>query len=110
MADLSANIAMARRGLANMAMTACYAGPVFNILISLSFGFSALQAAEETTSSEVHMNASISNGFIFLFINCFVLLISGLILNTGYIPMSYGYVAGGLYSVYVVSSIILQLK
>jgi len=110
MADLSANIAMARRGLANMAMTACYAGPVFNILIALSVGFSALQAAEETTSTEVHMNPSISTGFIFLFINCFVLLISGLVINNGYIPMGYGYIAVGLYSIYVVSSIVLQLK
>lgn len=31
--DLSTNMAMARKGLANMAMTACYAGPVFNLLV-----------------------------------------------------------------------------
>lgn len=32
--DMSTNMAMARKGLANMAMTACYAGPVFNLLVS----------------------------------------------------------------------------
>ncbi len=32
--DMSTNMAMARKGLANMAMTACYAGPVFNLLAS----------------------------------------------------------------------------
>ena len=31
--DMSTNLAMARKGLANMAMTACYAGPVFNLLV-----------------------------------------------------------------------------
>lgn len=31
--DMSTNMAMARKGLANMAMTACYAGPVFNLLV-----------------------------------------------------------------------------
>ena len=35
MADLAANVTMAKKGLANMAMTACFAGPVFNILIGL---------------------------------------------------------------------------
>ena len=31
--DFSTNMAMARKGLANMALTACYAGPVFNLLV-----------------------------------------------------------------------------
>jgi sodium/potassium/calcium exchanger 6 len=33
--DMSTNCAMARKGLANMAMTACYAGPVFNLLVRM---------------------------------------------------------------------------
>lgn len=32
--DFSTNMAMARKGLANMALTACYAGPVFNLLVN----------------------------------------------------------------------------
>ena len=40
--DLSTNMAMARKGLANMAMTACFAGPVFNMLVGLGLGFSLL--------------------------------------------------------------------
>eukprot|EP00580_Thalassiosira_gravida_P015578 CAMPEP_0201661904 /NCGR_PEP_ID=MMETSP0494-20130426/4135_1 /ASSEMBLY_ACC=CAM_ASM_000839 /TAXON_ID=420259 /ORGANISM="Thalassiosira gravida, Strain GMp14c1" /LENGTH=469 /DNA_ID=CAMNT_0048140137 /DNA_START=205 /DNA_END=1613 /DNA_ORIENTATION=+ len=39
MADLSANVAMARKGLANMAITACFAGPLFNILVGCGAGF-----------------------------------------------------------------------
>ena len=33
--DFSTNMAMAKKGLANMALTACYAGPVFNLLVRL---------------------------------------------------------------------------
>lgn len=33
--DFSTNMAMTRKGLANMALTACYAGPVFNLLVRL---------------------------------------------------------------------------
>lgn len=44
MGDLSANITMARKGLANMAMTACFAGLIFNILVGLGLGFSNLHA------------------------------------------------------------------
>ena len=35
--DFSTNMAMARKGLANMALTACYAGPVFNLLVGCLF-------------------------------------------------------------------------
>ena len=34
--DFSTNMAMAKKGLANMALTACYAGPVFNLLVRLT--------------------------------------------------------------------------
>jgi sodium/potassium/calcium exchanger 6 len=35
MPDLSGNVITARKGLANVAITACFAGPVFNILVGL---------------------------------------------------------------------------
>jgi len=47
MADLSANVTMARKGLANMAITACFAGPLFNILIGLGAGFGLLITANQ---------------------------------------------------------------
>ena len=37
--DMAADLAVARSGSPNMAVTACYAGPVFNILIGLGAGF-----------------------------------------------------------------------
>ncbi len=36
--DLVTDVAMAKRGLSNMAITACYAGPVFNMLMGLGIG------------------------------------------------------------------------
>lgn len=38
--DFSTNMAMAKKGLANMALTACYAGPVFNLLVGCLLLFS----------------------------------------------------------------------
>jgi Ca2+/Na+ antiporter len=45
MPDLSGNVIMARKGLANVAITACFAGPVFNILVGLGCGFGVLRHA-----------------------------------------------------------------
>ena len=36
--DLVTDVAMARRGLSNMAITACFAGPLFNMLMGLGIG------------------------------------------------------------------------
>jgi sodium/potassium/calcium exchanger 6 len=33
---------MTHKGLANMAITACFAGPIFNILVGLGAGFGVL--------------------------------------------------------------------
>ena len=45
--DMSTNCAMARKGLANMAMTACYAGPVFNLLVRIrTFMHACMHAVE----------------------------------------------------------------
>jgi sodium/potassium/calcium exchanger 6 len=109
MADWSANVTMARKGLANMAITACFAGPVFNILIGLGGGFGALRSATGKDVNFVHLSAAINIGFLFCFINCGLVLVSGLAINKGVIPSEYGYAALVLYSVYIVTSILLQL-
>ena len=81
MSDLSANITMARKGLANMAMTACFAGPFFNILVGLGLGFSSLTAQTGQTERIVHVEPSISVGFIFLALNSVVFLLTGFVLR-----------------------------
>ncbi len=108
MGDLSANMTMARKGLANMAITACFAGPVFNILIGLGGGFATLNTITGELVTEVKLTPSIVVGLGFLAVNCILVVISGLLVNRGKIPKGYGYVACTLYAVYVITSIALQ--
>mmetsp|Transcript_10972 Transcript_10972/g.25480 ORF Transcript_10972/g.25480 Transcript_10972/m.25480 type:complete len:124 (+) Transcript_10972:1495-1866(+) len=108
MGDLSADVTMARKGLANMAMTACFAGPVFNILIGLGLGFSALSAQTGESSIHVHMNPAILVGFLATILNTLLLVIMGAWVFGGRIPRVYGYVLLFLYMCYVVLSVLLQ--
>jgi len=108
MGDLSANMTMAKKGLANMAITACFAGPVFNILIGLGGGFTKLNTSTGQASAEVELSPSIIVGLCFLAVNCLLVVVSGLVVNSGHIPKGYGYVALGLYVLYVFASIGLQ--
>ena len=109
MGDLSANMTMARKGLANMAMTACFAGPVFNILMGLGLGFSNLQAQTKKQETSVELAAPIITGFIFVVINCCAILAVGTLIGKGTIQPYYGYIAVGLYAIYVVTSIALEI-
>jgi sodium/potassium/calcium exchanger 6 len=91
-----------------MAITACFAGPLFNILVGLGAGFAALRGATKTDVNDVHLTPSITTGFVFCFISCGLLLVSGLVINKGVIPAGYGYAAITLYGVYIVTSLSLQ--
>lgn len=110
MADLAANVTMAKKGLANMAMTACFAGPVFNILIGLGAGFTALGNITGKSDNEVTLSASITTGFLFTLINCTALIISGVFICKGTIPASFGYFSIGLYAVYVATCLYVQFR
>lgn len=105
MADWSSNVTMARKGLANMAITACFAGPVFNILIGLGLGLGALGNSTGMEVNYVHVSAAINIGFLFCFINCGLVLVSGFAINKGVIPSGYGYAALALYSVYMLAAV-----
>jgi len=109
MGDLSADVTMARKGLANMAMTACFAGPVFNILIGLGMGFSTLSSITGEADTQVTPTASTIVGIVFNVINTAMLIIAGVFVNKGRIPKSYGYAAVALYVVYVVTCVWLTL-
>jgi solute carrier family 24 (sodium/potassium/calcium exchanger), member 6 len=108
MSDLSANITMARKGLANMAMTACFAGPVFNILVGLGLGFSSLAAQTGSASFEVSESPSLTMGLLFLGVNSICIVLFGLCLGNGRIPKKYGYIGLGIYSLYLIAAISLQ--
>ena len=81
MGDVSANMTMARKGLANMAITACFAGPVFNILIGLGGGFTKLNRDQGVEATEVELSPSLTVGFAFLTVNCLLVLVSGIFIN-----------------------------
>lgn len=110
MGDLSANMTMARKGLANMAMTACFAGPVFNILLGLGFGFSGLAAKTGNPEAIVSVSAPIFTGFVFVLLNCTMIVVTGVFLCKGRIETNYGYFALGLYTTYVIVSISLEFS
>uniref|UniRef100_A0A7R9ZRY4 Sodium/calcium exchanger membrane region domain-containing protein n=1 Tax=Craspedostauros australis TaxID=1486917 RepID=A0A7R9ZRY4_9STRA len=108
MGDLSANLTMARKGLANMAMTACFAGPVFNILMGLGLGFSSSAASTGNAVKEVSLSPTVVVGFIFILLNSIVIIFTGLVLGNGRIKPYYGYIALALYTVYVSIAVGLQ--
>jgi solute carrier family 24 (sodium/potassium/calcium exchanger), member 6 len=110
MGDLSANMTMARKGLANMAMTACFAGPVFNILVGLGLGFSSLAAQSGNAETSVSLSPSVTCGFVFIVVNAVALLGFGLGFGNGRIPKQFGYTALTVYTIYVISSIVLQSR
>ena len=110
MGDLSANLTMARKGLANMAMTACFAGPVFNILMGLGLGFSSLFALTGESEKEVTVTPAAITGIIFVIANTLLIIVAGIFVNNGRIPKQYGYVALGLYMIYVVTSVCLEFS
>jgi len=108
MGDLSANLTMARKGLANMAMTACFAGPVFNILVGLGMGFGSLAAKTGESERAVSLSPPVVTGFLFIALNSIAILTAGLFVGKGKIPVSYGWVALTLYVIYLVTSISLS--
>ena len=95
--DLSTNMAMARKGLSNMAMTACFAGPVFNMLVGLGLGFSLLGP------TEVRLSGALAAGLAFLAVNSVAIGAFG-VLNKQFVPKKYGVVMLATYALYMLVS------
>eukprot|EP01025_Chloroclados_australasicus_P046673 TRINITY_DN51504_c0_g1_i1.p1 TRINITY_DN51504_c0_g1~~TRINITY_DN51504_c0_g1_i1.p1 ORF type:complete len:701 (-),score=80.84 TRINITY_DN51504_c0_g1_i1:509-2479(-) len=99
--DYNTNHSMARSGKVSMAITACFAGPLFNILIGLSLGF-MLYIIAENHKVQVSLPKVGLISVIFLLINGVLVIIASL-LNHYKIPKRFGYVMMGLYAVYCVT-------
>lgn len=56
----------------------------------------------------IHLTPAIRTGFVFCFVNCGLLLVTGLAINKGMIPSGYGYSAIVLYIVCIGTSLLLQ--
>ena len=64
--DYFGNRAMARKGYANTAITACFAGPLFTLLISLGLGFSSYLAKRGEGRVAVGLTPELALGCFFL--------------------------------------------
>lgn len=106
--DLTANLALSRRGLASMAMTACFAEPIFNILVGLGLGFSRLAAETGQTRIDVTLSPSVEAGFVFVAVNAVALLVTCQCFGNGRIPKQFGYAALAIYATYLITAITLQ--
>ncbi|KAL7483406.1 hypothetical protein ACHAW6_009056 [Cyclotella cf. meneghiniana] len=103
--DLSANVAMARKGMPDMATTANFAGPAFNLLVGTSIGFLSLQHELQSDSVfPVTLTPSIRIGFSFNIINCFLITLCAAICNLR-IPYRYSYVFFALYFSFIAISL-----
>ncbi len=103
--DLVANYTLSKKGLSTMATTACFAGPIFNLCVGLGFGFWALMKSTGKSEILVELPRNIATGFIFTISNCALIIFVGLVIGKGLIGWGYGYVACGLYMVYVLISL-----
>ncbi|EIE22196.1 hypothetical protein COCSUDRAFT_55891 [Coccomyxa subellipsoidea C-169] len=106
--DMSTNMAMARKGLANMAMTACYAGPVFNLLVAIALGFIRLLASKGLTSVQVVVTENVFASCVCVIAMCVGVIGVGLT-NNNRLPPNFGLVLIGMYLAYLVVTICLLL-
>ena len=104
--DLSTNLAMAKRGLSNMAITACFAGPMFNLLVALGVGFLWRCSEQRDGHVEVTLSWSEWTGAGFVILNSLGIMVVGL-LYRGSLPGWYGGVQLGLYVVFLSTSLTL---
>ena len=104
--DLVANMTVARKGLSTMAITASFAGPVFNILVGLGIGMALLHQLETPGHViQVELNNPLRLGFLFSVINGVLVIVCGVFVGKGVLPKKYGYVAIALYFAYAVTSL-----
>lgn len=108
--DMATNTAMARKGLGNMAITACYAGPVFNILVGLGLGFLTWIADSKNKLKvvPVELSPAVAAGAAFVVMNAVGIIVFGL-LNGNQLPPWYGKFMLVFYGVFLVLSVALVL-
>ena len=109
--DMATNTAMAKKGLGNMAITACYAGPVFNILVGLGLGFLTWIRDSTWTKGmpktvDVELNATVAAGSMFVVLNSIGIIVIGL-LNGNSLPAWYGKFMLVFYGIFLVVSVAL---
>ena len=98
--DLFANLAVAKRGLGEMAVAGCYGGPVFNVLVGIGASFGCICLRRYPTPFDLALDTSAIVSVAFLYVS----LLSTLVLVAG--PCQFrlrpelGYYLVSLYLVY----------
>lgn len=109
--DLLANItiAMSAESGVSMAMTACFAGPLFNILLGLGFGFAMYFSETGTTSQAISFDAEVLIGCIFAMANCIGVIVIA-VKHDQTLPAWSGWLMMSWYGVYMALVVALQLS
>lgn len=105
--DLFTDVSMARTGYANMAATACFAGPLCNLLCGLGLGFllSILRSTQAHIS--VVLPLSMATDAVIITFNCVLMLTLGL-MNGGRLPAGAAAVFMILYGIYLAITLVVQ--
>ena len=100
--DYVNNVSMAGKsaGGNSMAMTACYAGPLFNMLIGVGLGFWSLLSQTGAASIPVALplNAALGCGAIMMV--CAAIVVVALV-NNHWLPQRFGWAMVGWYALYL---------
>jgi sodium/potassium/calcium exchanger 6 len=89
-----------------MALTACFAGPLFNLLVGCGLGFARWLSANGKSAVPARLDSSVVVGCVFIVLNCGSIVLKG-VLNRGVIPRSFGYFMIAVYALYVATSLAL---
>ena len=108
--DLVANmsVAMQSTGGASMAMTACFAGPLFNLLLGIGVGFILFFTDTGKTSVAVEFDSIVFVGCIFAMVFC-IGIIAISIINGQRLPGWSGWLLMSWYGLYMVVIVAIAL-
>jgi sodium/potassium/calcium exchanger 6 len=108
--DFVANTSMAGRsaGGTSMAMTACFAGPLFNMLVGLGVGFWAYLADTKQKFTLVKFDSVVLVGCVFAMLNCAGVIAVAMKCRHR-LPGKFGWVMCGWYAVYMLVVLIMSI-
>ena len=105
--DMINNMTMASRGGGgnSMAMTACYAGPLFNLLVGLGLGTAALLHDNHAASAAVGADPVVLVGCVFMLAACVAIVACALRCGRR-LPGRFGWVMVAWYCAYLVAVLV----
>lgn len=106
--DYMNNTSMAGRsaGGNSMAMTACYAGPLFNMLVALGLGFWVLLDETGAAAVAVRLPRTAAVGCVCIVVACAAVVGVALACNH-WLPQRFGWVLIGWYGVYILLALLV---